>query len=53
MGTRHAGLFTFAHSQKHVGFYQKFGFWVRFLTLILSKPITSEPMEPAGTVKPL
>ncbi len=47
-GTRHAGLFTFAHSPKHVGLYQKFGFWARFLTLILSKPITSEPVEPAG-----
>src|SRR5436189_4299245 len=25
--TRHAGLFTFPHSQKHVGLYQNFGFW--------------------------
>jgi len=25
-GTKHAGLFTFAHSAKHVGLYQKFGF---------------------------
>jgi len=38
-GTTHAGLFTFAHSQKHVGLYQKFGFWPRFLTAIMSKPI--------------
>ena len=38
-GTEHAGLFTFAHSQKHVGLYQKFGFWPRFLTAILSKPV--------------
>src|SRR5437868_8929665 len=38
-GTRHAGLFTFAHSQKHVGLYQRFGFWPRFLTAIMSKPI--------------
>ena len=37
-GTKHAGLFTFAHSQKHVGLYQKFGFWPRFLTAIMSKP---------------
>src|SRR5688572_11070180 len=35
----HAGLFTFAHSQKHVGLYQKFGFWPRFLTAILSRPV--------------
>ena len=24
--TRHVGLFTFAHSAKHVGLYQKYGF---------------------------
>jgi predicted N-acetyltransferase YhbS len=38
-GVRHAGLFTFAHSQKHVGLYQKFGFWPRFLTAIMSKTV--------------
>jgi len=38
-GTKNAGLFTFAHSQKHVGLYQKFGFWPRFLTAIMSKPV--------------
>jgi GNAT superfamily N-acetyltransferase len=38
-GTKHAGLFTFAHSPKHVGLYQKFGFWPRFLTAIMSKLI--------------
>jgi ribosomal protein S18 acetylase RimI-like enzyme len=37
--TKHAGLFTFAQSAKHVGLYQKFGFWPRFLTVIMSKPI--------------
>ena len=37
--TKHAGLFTFAHSQKHIGLYQKFGFCPRFLTAIMSKPI--------------
>ncbi len=42
-GTAHAGLFTFAHSQKHVGLYQSFGFWPRFLTAIMSKPV-----EPPG-----
>lgn len=41
--TKHAGLFTFAHSQKHVGLYQKFGFHPRFLTAIMSKPV-----EPTG-----
>jgi GNAT superfamily N-acetyltransferase len=38
-GTRHAGLFTFPHSQKHIGLYQRFGFWPRFLTAIMSKPV--------------
>jgi GNAT superfamily N-acetyltransferase len=37
--TKHPGLFTFAHSQKHVGLYQKFGFYPRFLTAIMSKPV--------------
>jgi len=36
-GVRDAGLFTFAHSPKHIGLYQKFGFWPRFLTAIMSK----------------
>jgi GNAT superfamily N-acetyltransferase len=37
--TRHAGLFTFPHSAKHVGLYQRFGFWPRFLTAIMSRPV--------------
>ena len=28
---------TFAQSAKHIGLYQKFGFWPRFLTAIMSK----------------
>jgi hypothetical protein len=43
-GTKQAGLFTFAQSQKHVGLYQKFGFWPRFLTAVMAKPVT----PPAG-----
>lgn len=35
---RYAGLFTFAQSAKNVYLYQKFGFWPRFLTAIMSKP---------------
>ena len=38
-GTRHVGLFTFAHSPQHLMLYQKFGFWPRFLTLIMAKPV--------------
>jgi GNAT superfamily N-acetyltransferase len=36
---RHTGLFTFAHSPKHMGLYQKYGFWPRFLTAIMSKAV--------------
>src|SRR6516162_6296659 len=35
-GVRHAGLFTFAQSAKHVGLYGKFGFHPRFLTAIMA-----------------
>lgn len=42
-GTTHAGLYTFAHSSKHVGLYQRFGFWPRFLTAIMSKPVEKSP----------
>lgn len=38
-GTAHAGLFTFAQSAKHHGLYQKFGFWPRFLTPVMAKPV--------------
>jgi GNAT superfamily N-acetyltransferase len=38
-GTAHNGLFTFAHSPKHHWLYQRFGFWPRFLTPIMSKPV--------------
>lgn len=40
---KHAGLFTFAQSSKHVHLYQKFGFWPRFLTAIMSKPAEDRP----------
>jgi len=47
--TKHAGLFTFAHSQKHVGLYQKFGFWPRFLTAIMSKPVEQKERKSRWT----
>jgi GNAT superfamily N-acetyltransferase len=37
-----AGLFTFAHSEKHAGLYQRFNFWPRFLTAIMGKPIAAK-----------
>lgn len=38
-GVTHAGLFTFAQSAKHLHLYQHFGFWPRFLTAIMSRPV--------------
>ena len=38
-GIKHAGLFSHPESTKHIGLYQKFGFWPRFLTAIMSKPV--------------
>lgn len=38
-GTRHMGLFTFPTSLKHVGLYRKFGFWPRFLTILMGKEV--------------
>jgi predicted N-acetyltransferase YhbS len=37
-GVGHSGLFTFAHSAKHVHLYGKFGFHPRFLTAIMMLP---------------
>lgn len=44
---KHAGLFTFAQSIKHIHLYQNFGFWPRFLTSIMSKTVgqTEEPEQ--------
>lgn len=41
--TKHAGLFTFPQSSKHLHLYQKFGFWPGDLTPILAKPISPQP----------
>ena len=38
-GVELAGLFTFAHSAKHVGLYQQFGFWPQHLTGIFARPV--------------
>ncbi len=45
-GVTHAGLFTFPHSPKHVGLYQKFGFWPRYLTAVMSRPVSESPGRP-------
>ena len=48
---RRSGLFTFAHSAKHVGIYNKFGFWPGYLTALMQHApeagtLTSNPSEP-------
>jgi len=47
-GVRHTGLFTFPSSTKHVGLYQKFGYWPRYLTAVMTR--TPEP-KPAAQAK--
>ena len=39
----HAGLFTFAQSAKHIGLYQRYVFYPRFLTAIMSKRVAAPP----------
>ncbi|HEY1894983.1 MAG TPA: GNAT family N-acetyltransferase [Terracidiphilus sp.] len=36
MGVKRTGLFTFAASAKHVGLYQKFGYWPGYLTALMA-----------------
>ncbi|MDQ2739666.1 MAG: GNAT family N-acetyltransferase, partial [Actinomycetota bacterium] len=45
--TEHVGLFTFGDSPKHVGLYQRFGFWPRFLTAVMRARIDARP-TPSG-----
>jgi hypothetical protein len=46
---RHTGLFTFSHSAKHHALYQKFDFWTRFLTPVMSKQVASSTNPPGYT----
>ncbi len=36
-GVRHTGLYTFPQSARHVGLYQKFGYWPRYLTAVMTR----------------
>jgi predicted N-acetyltransferase YhbS len=45
-GVTHAGLFTFAHSAKHVGFYQTLGFWPGHLTAIMAREVGTAGSTP-------
>ena len=46
-GVRQAGLFTFAQSPKHIGLYQRFGFWPQHLTSVMVKEIGAPPRGPS------
>lgn len=46
-GVRHTGLFTFPHSVKHVGLYQKFGYWPQYLTALMKKTPAASGSRPA------
>ena len=41
-GVTDAALYTFPDSAKHVHLYQKFDFWPRYLTSVMTKPVASE-----------
>lgn len=48
---RRAALFTFPHSAKHVGLYQKFGYWPTYLTaLMVHTPEGAVHANAAGTL---
>jgi GNAT superfamily N-acetyltransferase len=49
---RHSGLYTFAHSHKHMALYQKFGFWPRDLVVNFCKPVDNvAPQMPPDTAR--
>jgi predicted N-acetyltransferase YhbS len=49
-GCRIQGLFTFAQSTKHVGLYQRFDFWPRFLAAVMARPSAGAATAPAWTL---
>jgi hypothetical protein len=49
-GIREAGLFTFVQSPKHIGLYQKFNFWPRFLIGVMTKTVV--PRDASFTTAP-
>jgi GNAT superfamily N-acetyltransferase len=52
-GVRHTGLFTFPNSPKHLGLYQKFGYWPRYLTAVMARtPAGNAPAPPLLSALP-
>jgi GNAT superfamily N-acetyltransferase len=49
-GVNRSALFTFAQSSKHVGLYQKFGYWPQYLTaLMMHSPNPGVEAQSRGT----
>jgi GNAT superfamily N-acetyltransferase len=48
-GLHQAGLFTFPQSPKHIGLYQRFGFWPQYLTPLMEKRVAPGPGGPEPT----
>ena len=46
-GVRCSGLFTFAHSAKHVGLYQKYGYWPCYLTALMTRTPDASAAAPS------
>lgn len=46
----HNGLFTFSHSAKHVGLYNKFGFWPGYLTALMQHTPSASALTSNGSV---
>ena len=44
---RQAGLFTFSQSTRHIGLYQKFGFWPQYLTSVMQKDVGASAQDGA------
>jgi len=44
-GIRQSGLFTFPHSPKHHGLYQKFDFWPQHLTPLMGKQLNGNQSD--------
>jgi GNAT superfamily N-acetyltransferase len=53
-GVRHTGLYTFAQSAKHVGLYQKAGYWPQYLTAIMVRsPDVNKTPQANSSPKPM
>lgn len=50
-GLKRTALFTFPHSTKHVGLYQKFGYWPMYLTVLMHREPSAGATRPAGNTR--